>query len=239
VSDDISIPPPGYYNERHRMSAAPPGPFTTARIALVILAVGGVGAIAASVAHFRHGPVPVIEADNRPIRVRPTNPGGMQIAGANNDIMSGGNDADGSSLAPAPEAPNPQALHAEAPAPLLAPAPATVAPTVTPAPAAPPVTPKPKPLVVAAATPHLAVHGKGIIQLAALESESAARTEWQALQKRLPDVFAGHEPSIGKTERAGRTYWRLRATGFGDVEQAKTACVKVRAKGSACSVADF
>lgn len=249
MSDEISIPPPGYYNQRHRMSAAPASPFTTARIALAILAVGGVAAIAASVAHFRHGPVPVIEADARPVREKPKNPGGMQIAGANSDIMPAGNDADGSGLAPAPEAPNPQALHAQAPqalhaqAPLPAPAPAAVAPTTAPVAAAPPlVTPKPKPPVVATATPlpaHPAIHGKAVIQLAALETEAAARTEWQSLQKRLPEVFAGHEPSIGKTERAGKTFWRLRATGFGDVEQAKAACVKVRAKGGACSVADF
>lgn len=238
MSDDISIPPPGYYNPRHRAAERETGTYRTAGIALAILAIAGLGAIAASFVHFRSGPVPVIEADNRPIRVKPENPGGMQIAGANNDILSGGNDTNDSKLAPAPEAPNPRALHAEAPAPLPAPASAAVAPPVAVAASVPP---KPKPVVAAPALApiHPAAHGKAGIQLAALDSEAAARAEWQSLQKRLPGVLAGHEPSISKTERAGKTYWRLRTTGFGDIAQAKAVCDKVRAKGSACSVADF
>jgi hypothetical protein len=35
------------------------------------------------------GPVPVVQADSRPIRVRPEVRGGMQVTGANEDILSG------------------------------------------------------------------------------------------------------------------------------------------------------
>ena len=243
MSDDITIPPPGYYNPRPRASAQASGTYRTVGIAVGIIALVGVGALGASVVHFRSGPVPVIEADSRPIRVKPDNAGGMQIAGANNDILSGGNDTNDSKLAPAPEAPNPQALRAISPLappgappgasqvapPVAAPAPLAVAP------------PKPKPVVPAAAPApaHPAVHSKASIQLAALETEAAARAEWQTLQKRLPDVLAGHEPSISKTERAGKTYWRLRTAGFNDVAQAKAVCDKVRSKGASCSVAEF
>ena len=239
MSDDISIPPPGTYNPHRHDTGSGPSTLRLAGIALVIMAVAA-GGFGLSRLHFRSGEVPVIKADDRPIRVRPDNPGGMQIVGANNEIFSGGNDTSGGKLAPAPEAPNPQALRAPPPAAVPQPAaaaPVAVAPPAAiPAPIAAAVPPKAKP-AVAAAPP--AAHGKASIQLAALGSEEAARTAWQSLQKRLPDVLAGHQPSISKTERDGKTYWRLRTTGFTDVAQAKSACEKVRAKGGACSVAEF
>ena len=237
MSDDISIPPPGTYNPHRHDTGSGPSTLRLAGIALVIMAVAA-GGFGLSRLHFRSGEVPVIKADDRPIRVRPDNPGGMQIVGANNEIFSGGNDTSGGKLAPAPEVPNPQALRA--PPPAAVPQPAAAAPVAVAPPAAIPapivaaVLPKAKP---AAAPP--AAHGKASIQLAALGSEEAARTAWQSLQKRLPDVLAGHQPSISKTERDGKTYWRLRTTGFTDFAQAKSACEKVRAKGGACSVAEF
>lgn len=238
------------------MSAAASGPFTTARIAAIILAIGGVAVVAATVSHFRRGPVPVIEADNRPIRERPKDPGGMQIPGANNELL-GGDETTNSQLAPAPEAPNPNALRAPPPQPAPAPAPAPVAspapvaapvPTPAPAPAAAAVVPppaRPKPPTAPTTTPnaapapaHPATPGKAVIQLAALDSEAKAQAEWQTLQKRFPDLLAGHTPSISKIERGGKTFWRLRTAGFPDAEHAKAVCEKVRAKGSACAIAD-
>lgn len=266
MSDDISIPSPGYYHHRRQADGGDSGTVRLAVIAGGILA--GLGLVLGGLTLLGHhrGPVPVIQADERPLRIKPENPGGLQVAGANSDIMSGGNDTRASKLAPPPETPDPQALRAQAPpapvpappvaaaVPPPAPAPAVVAPAVV-APAAivpavsPPVVaptvqapPAPKPAAAVAPTKpevHPAPHPKAIIQLAALESESAARAEWQALQKRIPEVLSGHQPSFSKTERAGKTYWRLRTSGFADVAQAKAACDKVRAKGSACSVAEF
>ena len=202
-----------------------------------------------SLLSHRSGEVPVVRADDRPIRVKPDNPGGLQIAGANNDIFSGGSDTDGSKLAPAPEVPDPQALRTQAPAPVAAAvppaavAPPVVAPAVVPrAEPAPVPAPAPKVAAVApAAKPAtLAAGGKPVaIQLAALGSEDAARTEWHILQKRMPELLSGHQPVFSKTERAGKTYWRLRTAGFPDAARAKAACEKIRAKGAACSVAEF
>ncbi len=246
MSDDISIPPPGYYNQRGRVSEPPSGTFGAGRIALIILAAVGVGAIGASVIHYRGGPVPVIQADPNPIRVRPENPGGQPGAGANNNVLADDSNPANSRLAPPPEVPNPQALRAPP-----APTPAPVAtPTPTPAPTPPAAVtapaPRPKPPTVAApaAVPvppaaHPAPHGKVIIQLAALETEAGARTEWQTLAKRFPDLLSGHEPVFSKIERAGKTYWRVRTSGFPDTEHAKAVCEKIRAKGGTCSVADF
>jgi hypothetical protein len=55
----------------------------------------------------------------------------------------------------------------------------------------------------------------------------------------MPDLLVGHQPSFSRTERDGHTFWRVRATGFADVAQAKSFCDHVRAKGAACAVVDF
>jgi hypothetical protein len=193
------------------------------------------------------------------VRVKPANPGGLQVAGAGNEIFSGGSDTGVDRLAPAPEVPNPQALRAPPPKP--APAPAIAAAK----PAAPVAAPKPAvataPIVQAASRPAVAAESEAhpvpvqdrhaatagerlaphstLVQLAALSSEEAAKTEWHNLSRRMPDLLAGHQPSISKIERSGHIFWRVRTGGFTDPAQANSFCARVRAKGSSCAVADF
>jgi hypothetical protein len=209
VSDDLSIPSPTYRVPRRRQRMDP----GTRRLALI---AGGLGAALVVVVGgwemvgHRSTTVPVVQADNRPIRVKPDNPGGMQVAGANEDILSGGTESATGKLAPPPEAPSPQALRAPPP------------------PAVAPPAPAPAPIVTASQPP-----------VAAVRSEDAAKSEWERLSKRFPELLGSHHPAFSKTERDGRTLWRVRTGGFSDVPQATSFCEKVRAKGAACSVADF
>jgi cell division septation protein DedD len=224
----------------------------TRRLALIAGGLGG--ALLAIVGGWtvmghRSTAVPVIQADSRPIRVKPENPGGMQIAGSNED-MSGGADTNGGKLAPPPEAPAPQAMLAPPPppspaavtAPTPAPGPATAAQAAA-KPAAPPASPAASPAdkrAVAPASERAAPAGKGaLVQLAAVTSEDAARSEWQRLEKRMPDLFGHRQPAFSKTERSGHTLWRLRTGGFSDVAQATAFCERVHAKGASCKIADF
>jgi cell division septation protein DedD len=78
-----------------------------------------------------------------------------------------------------------------------------------------------------------------LVQLAAVTSEESARSEWQRLEKRMPDLFGHRQPAFSKTERSGHTLWRVRTGGFSDVAQATAFCERVRAKGATCSIADF
>ena len=78
-----------------------------------------------------------------------------------------------------------------------------------------------------------------LVQLTAVHSEDAARSEWQRLSKRLPDLLGQRKPAFSKTEHDGKALWRVRTGGFADVPQATAFCEKVRAKGVGCSVADF
>lgn len=249
--------------------------------------------------HRTHA-VPVLEAPNGPVRVKPDNPGGMQVTGADETILSGPSGKENEALAPPPEVPEPKALQAQRegqqtkPArPLLTPkAPplpsATTAPPVThaavpptksvptppartaaaahqtvattvPVPktpsSAPPATPT-HPAIAQSATsptkPAAASRGPAVtavpghpaghaneVQLAALQSEEAAKTEWERLAKRMPSLFNGRHPLVVRAEHDGHAYWRLRTAGFGDVDQAMQFCEHVRAKGSGCSVASF
>ncbi len=216
-------------------------------------AVLGVGVAGYSlIAHRPHG-VPVIEADSRPLRVKPDNPGGMQVAGAEEQIMGGSGGSQADAMAPAPEAPQPQVLRAQIQAarqdtsaqPVVPPA-QPVLPPPPPAPAAT-ISAAPEQRAAAAAAvrpplPHPAgapTVGGTEVQLAAVDSEQAAMTEWHRLSTRMPDLMAARHPAVVKAERDGKTFYRLRTGGFTDIAQATAFCTQVKSKGGGCAIASF
>jgi hypothetical protein len=240
MSDDLSIPRPTYRIPRHSHRMDP----ATRRLALIAGGLGG--ALLAiiggwSVMGRQSTTVPVIQADSRPIRVKPENPGGMQIAGSSEEMS--GADTNGGKLAPPTEAPAPQAMLAPPPAPappavVAAPPTAPVAATSAPT-TAKPAAPAEKRAVASTADRAAPPTKSALVQLAAVTSEDAARSEWQRLEKRMPDLFAHRQPAFSKTERSGHALWRVRTGGFSDVAQATAFCERVRAKGAGCSIADF
>jgi hypothetical protein len=296
---ELDIPPTGH-RTRRRSSGLDRG---TRRLAIIAGGIGGGLALivgAWSLSGHRSHAVPVLEAPNGPVRVKPDNPGGMQVTGADETILSGTSGKESEALAPPPEAPEPKAMQArreaEQPKP-VSPSPKPKASPLPSAAAAPPVAPpgvlptKPVPLTpartataahrlaattvpapktvssapsatplhpavaqpaaapakpdavsrnpVAAAVPEHPAGRSNEIQLAALQSEEAAKSEWGRLAKRMPDLFNGRHPLVVRAEHDGHVYWRLRMGGFGDAGQATQFCEHVRAKGSGCSVASF
>ncbi len=227
----------------------------TRRLALI---AGGLGAALLAVVgiwslsgHHASGRVPVVEADSRPLRVKPANPGGMQLAGSNDEILSGDTSAQNDKLAPPPETPEPDALKAQLsppappPAPPAAPKPApraqaepSPAPDVASAPTPPPPSAA-KATAVARPEAATAPGRSAQVQLAAVGSEDGARAEWSRLSRKMPDLLRGHSPALMKTEHDGRIFWRLRTGGFADAAQATAFCERVRAKGAGCSIASF
>ena len=206
-----------------------------------LLAVVGVWSLSGSRPAAR---IPVIEADSRPVRVKPENPGGMQLAGSNDEILSGDISPQNGKLAPAPEMPKPEALRqAAAPKAAAAAAPVGAPPAALANAPALPVPPTPK--AVPAAKPEASASPARVaqlplgVQLGALDSESDAKAEWSRLSRKMPDVLRGHSPAVMKAELDGRTVWRLRTGGFADPGQATAFCERVRAKGAGCSVASF
>lgn len=200
--------------------------------------------------------VPVIEADSRPLRVRPDNPGGMQVAGAEEQIMGGAGSGAADAMAPAPEIPQPQVLRAQIqaarqpppapaqPAPPVQPVSLTAAPVLPAVIAAPEQRPAPavKPPAAHAALPApvgSTQAGGTEVQLAAMDSEGAAAAEWQRLSKRIPELLSSHRPAVLRAERDGKAIFRLRTGGFTDVAQATSFCTQLRAKGIGCAIASF
>lgn len=196
----------------------------------LLLGMGGY-----ALTHRRLAVVPLIEADQRPLRVKPDNAGGMQVAGADEQVL-GGQSGGAERMAPAAEAPAPQALRAQmqAAAPVAPPSPpVATAPSPAEAPAPPVARIVPPPPARPPAT------GGTMVQLAAVASEAAAQTEWTRLAKKLPDLLGGRQPVVQRTEKDGHPMWRVRTGGFGDVAEATGFCAKVRARGAACTLGTF
>ena len=119
--------------------------------------------------------------------------------------------------------------------------PAVSAPAAN-APAAPVAAPRNPPAAAPAAQalrPAPATAGIAQIQLAAVGTEDAAMAEWQRLAKKLPDLLGNRRPVISRTERDGKTYWRLRTSGFTDVAQANAFCGQLKSRGANCALATF
>ncbi len=167
------------------------------------------------------GPPPVITAPPGPLRVVPANPGGITVPEADEQIMSGDSSNAPAQLAPDGSTPDLSAFQPPPPAP---PAPA-VAPASTAAPA--PAT---------AAAP---VNSNILVQLAADVDPQGPKSSWQALNAKMPRLFAGHSPVYSHAKVAGVEFWRLRTGGFTDIAAARQFCAAVKAEGAACTVAGF
>jgi cell division septation protein DedD len=205
--------------------------------------------------------VPVVEADPRPFKVRPDDPGGLRVPNQDELILERPgqrNQAPAQAgrpagLAPGAEAPDISALRAALapPPPVVAPlpavqsspaaAPAPAALVAAPPPAAAPAAPAAQPVEVPAAAPaaqetRFGTTGRTQVQLGALVSDEAARSEWERLSRRAPELFQGRTPQIQRLDRGeGQApLFRLRTGGLSDHDEATQFCEQVRAKGGAC-----
>ena len=217
--------------------AAPAGGMDADMRRMAIIAAGFGGALALvigafSLSHHTHHAIPVILAQSGPVRIKPLDPGGMKVAGA--EDAAGGAER----LAPEPEKPALHALRAKV---HPAPKPVEQAAAQPPA-AAPPAVAAPAPVQHASATAVLpaADAPRGTtIQLAAFESQQSAEQDWGKLAEKIPGLFDGHRPEVERAVVAGRTVFRLRTGGFANIAAATEFCGKVRAKGGDCSIAAF
>jgi hypothetical protein len=250
VSDEASIRTPTYRVQRG--SAVDP---TTKRLALIAAGLGSALLAVLSVwtvsGHRNIGgsSVPVVEPPVGPMRVKPANPGGMQLT-PGDDIFTRGSGGDSSTdtLAPPPEIPDPQALRSPPKPVAAAPVPAPSQPTsASPPPAAAMALPPAAPVAIPAQAPPAEAptapalkpvvvppSGHAQVQLAALPTEEGAKQQWAILLHRFPDLLHGRDPAIGNVEVGGHTWWRVRTGGFADLAAARGFCDQVRAKGAAC-----
>ena len=157
----------------------------------------------------------LIRAEPGPYKVKPDDPGGLDVAGESQTAFetSAGEDPDSAldmnKLPQGVEAPPPE------------PAPGAVA------------KPEPKKVELKAPPPP-AVDGAGAgptIQLGAYASTIKADTAWTMLSSRFPQVASLNKSVVSATVN-GKSVYRLRAAGSAD--QTRGACAALRAAGESC-----
>lgn len=114
----------------------------------------------------------------------------------------------------------------------------TVATKATPAPVVAPkpvvkAEPKPAPAPAPKPAAPAASGGNYKIQLGAVGSDAEARSLWSKITAKHGDVVKG-SPVIVKADVNGKTFYRLRASGFASAADAKAACARLAGRGQAC-----
>ncbi len=79
--------------------------------------------------------------------------------------------------------------------------------------------------------------GTQLAQIGAFDNEEQARTQWARVSKKYGGLMAGKEPVLQTIERDGRTFVRLRVSGFGDGDAARKFCAELSAGGTDCMLA--
>lgn len=184
--------------------------------------------------------VPLIKADPNPIKVKPEQPGGLQVPDRNMMIYNerpGGPPVE--KLLPPPEQPaaRPAAPQQQvAMAPQAAPAPVPAVKPFTPQPIAP----------HAAAAAHPATPGalgadKGghiRLVLASLKTPEEARAEWARLKKASPDILGKLTADAVRADLGEKGVWyRIEAGSFAQPAAAEHVCRELKARHLGCSVA--
>jgi hypothetical protein len=209
------------------------------------------------------GEAPLLRADGRPFKTRPQDPGGMTVPNMDRLIYESGAGKNrvehllpapeeplprpaapqpapepavpppasaASPAAPAPEPPPaaaPPAPVAAAPLPPAAPAPAPAAPAAPPPPAAPPQQ---------AASPSKPASGGVRVQVGAVRSEAAAKSEWERLRRQNADLLGPLGLAVARFEDPGRgTFFRLQA-GPVDAAAAERICGELERRHVGCII---
>jgi hypothetical protein len=208
--------------------------------------------------------VPEIHPDTAPVKEPPKDPGGLVVPGQDSVLLNREAKGKPEELLPpaeavkprpAPPAPPPQADAANASQPAAIPNPAANAnpqmALTTPAPQASslpavretqlaPVTAKPAapiggpvPKVAPLAPP--AVTGSFRLQLGALKTEAAAKSEWLKLQRQNSDVLGKLSLSVSRVELGGKgTYYRIQAGPVADEAKAAQDCAALKSRKIPC-----
>lgn len=79
--------------------------------------------------------------------------------------------------------------------------------------------------------------GLVVVQLAALRSEERARSEWERIQRRHPELLGGFAPRFVRADLGARgTYYRVQIGSLPDRPSAEALCEKLLARAQGCLV---
>lgn len=196
------------------------------------------------------GEVPLIRAPDTPFKVRPKDPGGLDLDGNTQTAFeaAGGLDPGGDlNFDALPEEPIDRAQIAAA----GRPAPRAAAPVAETPEADEPSAPVAKPEVKTPPKPEVktppknetkepvleAASGNFALQLGAFSSESKANEAWKNFTGRY-SYLADLNKSVVAIERDDTKLYRLRATGVGSRAQASNLCARLKVAGDQCTVVE-
>lgn len=209
------------------------GPSVAKLIAAIVIGLVAIGVIVGGLFWLGNRNQPgangeIIAAPEGDYKVRPDNPGGMNVTGEGDvaAAASAGQTPQGNlNVDVVPETPVTAAPHpAAAPPPAAPPAAAPGRPAPAPAAARPaPAPAHPAPAAQPAAP-------GGTIQLGAFSSQAAANQAWTALSGRFR-YLAPLSHNVVPAQVGGRTLYRLRASGA----DAAGVCRRLQVAGEACS----
>jgi hypothetical protein len=188
--------------------------------------------------------VPLIRADERPTKVKPEHPGGMEVPDRDKLIYNQKRAAV-EHLLPPPEKPLPRPTAPSAAAPHDSPQPPSVPAgpdAANPAPQAqsqqpagkPPA--KAEPAATAAAKPATAQKTGGTrIQLASVRSEEAARQEWDRIRRANPDLLGSLSAMPVRADLGEKgVFYRLQTAPIADAER---VCGELKRRNIGCIIA--
>ncbi|MEL7116404.1 MAG: SPOR domain-containing protein [Pseudomonadota bacterium] len=76
--------------------------------------------------------------------------------------------------------------------------------------------------------------GTRLVQFGAYDSPEVARAQWQDLQSKFNDFMQGKQRIVQEAVSGGKTFYRLRAMGFADINDARRFCAALVAERQAC-----
>lgn len=216
---------------------------TAAALSLIAMFAGGLWfAYHQGLRHASVGAadVPLIRADDRPTKVKPEKPGGMEVPDRDKLIYTQKRAAV-EHLLPPPEKPMPRPTPPSAHPPRAESAQALAAATAAPAtpavpqPAAKPVAknnPAPAKGPTAEAAP---AQGRGArLQLGSVRSEQAAQHEWDRLRRANPDLLGSLTASPVRTDLGERgVYYGIQT---GPIADAERICGELKQRNVTCLI---
>lgn len=220
-------------------------------VALVVIGVFAGGLWFAYQQGLRHGgsstgvaDIPLIRADERPTKVKPENPGGMEVPDRDKLIYTQKR-ATVEHLLPPPEKPMPRPTAPSAVAPSGSPQP----PLMTAAGGASNPGPQPHsqqptgklPANAGSAAPTAAKPaaaqqtGGARIQLASVRSEEAARQEWDRIRRANPDLLGSASANFVRADLGDKgVFYRLQTAPIADAER---VCGELKRRNIGCIIA--
>ncbi|MEM9010818.1 MAG: SPOR domain-containing protein [Pseudomonadota bacterium] len=77
--------------------------------------------------------------------------------------------------------------------------------------------------------------GTDLIQLGAFDTPETARSEWDRIVGNHDAILGSKRRLVEQTTQGGRVFYRLRAVGFADLDEARAACAALSARGQPCN----